>query len=301
MLPTRGTCHGVFLLTHSARTGPRRSVEEWIAFARSMPTVMAVAVDLDNLASALCASGLASLHNGAIVIAPALAALEPVASDDVLMAIAGILLSATPPAWLHASVRTNGFFPEYVPTTELNSLKWLGDSLEPILSGAKHDDEADDAFRSWLGSLGESLILSTERHAGADARQVSLISDHFGYDVDSQRPRRYRLEIKTSVVGSERRFFITRNEVNTAKKNPKEWFLVQVILKPEAVTAQRVTRDHVHLVRQLDGGSLVRSVPLDSAHSRWIDSAEVSTEHLSWVPYELGANLPPQWCFKSMA
>ena len=299
MLPTRGNCHGVFLLTHSARTGFRRSVEEWIAFARSMPTVMAVAVDLENLASALCASGLASVQNGVVVIAPALAMLEPVASDEVLMAIAGILLSATPPPWLHASLRDNGFFPEYVPTTELASLGWLGNSLEPILSAAKHDD-ADDAFRSWLGSLGESLILSTERHTGAEARQVSLISDHFGYDIDSQRPRRYRLEIKTSVVGSDRRLFITRNEVNTAKKTPKEWFLVQVILKPEAVTAQNVTREHVHLVRQLDSGSLVMNVPLDSAHSRWIDSAEVYTENLAWVPYDLAEHIPAQWRFKSM-
>jgi hypothetical protein len=259
-----------------------------------------VAVDLENLASALCASDLASLQNDMIVIAPTLAVLEPVANDEVLMAIARILLTAAPPPWLHASVGTNGFFPEYVPTTELDSLKWLGDSLEPILSDAKDDEEADDAFRSWLGSLGESLILSTERQAGADARQVSLISDHFGYDVDSQRDRRYRLEIKTSVVGSERRFFITRNEVNTAKKNPNEWFLVQVILKPEAVTAHSVTREHVHLVRQLDSGSLVTSVPLDSAHSRWIDSAEVSTENLSWVSYELVEHIPAQWCFKSM-
>jgi hypothetical protein len=300
MLPTRGTCHGIFLLTHSARSGCRRSIEEWVGFAKSMPTVMAAAVDLESVATVLCASGLATVKDHRVVIAPNLAALEPVASDEVFMAIAAIFLAANPPPWLHASVGAGHFYPEYVPTSELSSLRWLEDALEPLLAGVKREDEAENAFKVWLGALGESLIISTERQAGAVARQVSLISDHFGYDVESLRPRRYRLEVKTSIHGSEKRFYITRNEVNMAKKNPEEWFLVHVVLKPEAVTAKSVTRDHVHLIRQLASGSLVAIVPVDSAHSRWIESAEVFTENLSWMSYELAAHIPPQWQFNGM-
>ncbi|WP_414660170.1 DUF3883 domain-containing protein [Horticoccus sp. 23ND18S-11] len=301
MLPTRGTCHGIFLLTHSARSGCRRSIEAWVAFAKGMPTVMAAAVNLEIVASVLCASGLAAVKDNRVIVAPSLAALEPVASDEVLMAIAAIFLAANPPPWLHASVGSGRFYPEYVPTSELSSLRWLEDALEPLLAGVKREGETENAFKIWLGALGESLIISTERGAGAVARQVSLISDQFGYDVESLRQRRYRFEVKTSIIGSDGRFYITRNEVNTAKKNPEEWFLVQVVLKPEAVTASSVTPEHVHLIRQLSSGSLVAVVPVDSEYSRWIESAEVSTETLPWMSYELAACIPHQWRFKRMA
>lgn len=297
MLPTRGTCHGVFLLAHSARTAPRGSFHAWVSFAKTAPTVMAAAINLDTVARGMCECGLARLDDGRVVLNERLAALDGTATDEVLMTIAALLLEVGGPAWLHASMSSGRFYSELVPSAELNALGWLGENLEPLLAGVKRQDEKDNDFRIWLGRVGEYLVVATERHTGASVKHVSLISDHFGYDVESVREGRYRFEVKTSVVGTDHRLFLTRNEVTSASRYAGEWFLVQVILKPEALTAKCLTRDHVYCIRQMAGSSVIEVLPRDSEHCRWVETVEIITPGLNWTPYLSDRGMPANWEF----
>jgi hypothetical protein len=211
------------------------------------------------------------------------------------MAIASLLLGVTNPSWLHASMTTGHFCPELVPSAELNALGWLGEDIEPLLAGVKRHDEKGDAFRTWLGTVGESLVVAMERDIGASVRHVSLISDHFGYDVESIRSGRRRFEVKTSVVGTEHRLFLTRNEVTSAARYAREWFVIQVILRPEALTAPNLTRRHVDKIRQLSSSSLIEVLPQDSKHCRWVETVELVTTQLNWAPYLPDQGIPEQW------
>jgi hypothetical protein len=295
MFPTRGTCHGVFLLVRSACSAPRRSLNEWIAFARSMPTVMAAAINLDALAASLCTCGLASLQNGKINLDERLVRVGEAATDEVLMSIAALLLRLDPPPWLHSAVASGFFRPELVPFPDLKALEWLGQDIEPLLAAVKDESAEDDAFRTWLGSVGESLVVALERCRGASVRHVSLVSDRFGYDVESLSSGRRRLEVKTSVVGSEHRLFLTRNEVTAAARHFAEWFLIQVVLKPEALAAPNVTPCHVERMRQLPSSSVIGVLPQDSIHCRWVETVELATRDMDWVLYFPNTAIPEQW------
>lgn len=295
MLPTRGTCHGIFLLTHSARTGRRRSLGEWVSYAKSMPTLMAAAIDLDQIAHALCRLGLATLEADTVVLNRRLAAVDGAASEEVLLTIAAIVLSANAPPWVHASMSDDRLCPEYIPAGELASLSWLGDDLEPLIAGVKRQTEVESAFKLWLGAAGESLVVAMERSSGALVRHVSSIGDYFGYDVESLREQKYRFEVKTSVLGGDHRFFITRNEVSVAKRYPAEWFIVQVVFKSEVMTLPLIGLDHIHTIKLLDSVSLTAILPSDSAQSRWIETAEVKTAGLPWLPYAPVKTSQLQW------
>lgn len=295
MVPTRGACHGVFLLVHSARSGARRSVEEWVGFARTMPTVMAAALDLAGLSAALLESGLASFGEGRVALHPHLSALGDAATDEVLAQVAVILLRAAQPPWLHAAMSGGEFRPEFVPSVDLGALEWLGADLESLIREARQVSSEDDQFLTWLGSVGESLVVALERQSGSAVRHVSLISDHFGYDVEVTAPIRKRIEVKTTVLGRHHRFFLSRNEANKAAEYKDEWMVVRVVLKPEALVASVISASHVELVQQLNASSLVAALPKDSAQCQWIEAAEVLVDGFSWSPYPPAASLPASW------
>ena len=295
MLPTRGACHGVFLLVHSARSGTRRSVEEWVGFARTMPTVMAAALDLASLSAALLDSGLATIKEGRIAMHPHLDALGDAATDEVLAQIAVILLRSTQPPWLPAAMVGGEFRPEFVPSVVLKALEWLGGDLESLLKEVRQVRGEDDQFLAWLGSVGESLVVALERQNGSTVRQVSLISDHFGYDVEVAGPFRKLIEVKTTVLGRHHRFFLSRNEANRAAEYSGEWMIVRVVLKPEALVASVVKASHVELIHQLPASSIVATLPMDSVHCRWIDTVEVRAEGFAWMPYQPVTAIPENW------
>jgi hypothetical protein len=297
MLPTRGTCHGVLLLAHAARSGIRRSFDEWISFAKDAPTFMAAALDLNAIGRAMCKFGMANLDAGSVELCRPLLLLDDTVTDEALTVIAFLLLRVNNPPWLNAAVANGKFLPEFVPSSDFKAIDWLGDNLNLFAASAVHSSEDDDAFRSWLGMVGESLIVAIERSAGSSVRHVSLISDRFGYDVESVSGRSCRLEVKTSVVGSAHRLFLTRHEVDSAVRFGCEWLLVQVILAPEALIADHVTRHHVHKVRMLNSPHLVNAMPTDSRHCRWVDTVELRTECLKWTPYTT-KQIPESWVFR---
>lgn len=294
MLPTRGTCHGVFLLIHSARSGPRRSVNEWVSLAQSMPTIMAAAVDLQRLAAAMFDRGLAWI-DGKVCLHENLSGIGNAATDEVLMRIAGAILRLDPPEWIHGAVGEGQFHPEFVPSSAFTALEWLHDDIEAVLVAAKAGASEDDGFRQWLGRVGESLVVAAERQVGASVRHVSLISDHFGYDIESFRPSRLRLEVKTSILGAEHRVFLTRNETNSAARCGNEWFLVQAVLAPEVLTASALMPSHVAFIRQLPSSCVLAVLPQDSNHCRWVETVELLTNDLSWEPYAPGRGIPCDW------
>jgi hypothetical protein len=255
---------------------------------------MAAAVDLKAVAESMFDCGLVRL-DGYVRLDPRLTVIGKVVTDEVLMRIAVVLLESNPPPWLHSACVTGEFQPELVPSVALRALEWMSEDIHPVLAAVKRGAEEDDGFKIWLGGVGESFVVETEKHNGAWVRHVSLISDFFGYDVEAVRSDRFRLEVKTSVVGSETRLFLTRNEVNAAAKHRGEWFLVQVVLKAEALTAATVTRGHVVQARKLPSASILDVLPQDSSHCRWIETVELKTSALPWETYFPDERIPLEW------
>lgn len=259
---------------------------------------MAAAIDLTVVGRALFECNLANLTGGRITVVDELLGLGEAATDEALKTIASLFLKRNPPPWLYSSTVEEQFHAEFVPSGDLAAIEWLGDDLSPILYGAAEELGQEDRFRSWLGSAGESLVVATERHDGAIVRHVSRISDHFGYDVESSSSSLRRIEVKTSILSSEHRVFLTRNEANTAKRYPGEWCLVQVILTPGALTSAALTQDHVQELRRLSGTSLLKVLPQDTQHCRWRETVELKTAGLAWERYVERQNIPATWHFE---
>jgi len=112
--------------------------------------------------------------------------------------------------------------------------------------------EGEDFVIKWL-----KLNLREELHS--DIVQTSLFDDRAGYDVISPSAKlqhRILLEIKTtSRPGDDFTFYLSRNEWNTALRNPN-WYLVLV----------KKVKGECALFGYLDNESLVNYYPCDRHH-----------------------------------
>jgi hypothetical protein len=295
LVPSRGHCQGVFLLAYAARASEPVGVVAWVAAARRTPTVMASALNLAGFADLLIDRGLAGISaDGAIWIDQRLVQAGSRADDITLRRIAVVLLEAERPSWLHTSLKGEQFAPEFVPSSAMNALEWLGEDLEAILFESWRS-QPDDGFLEWLGALGESLVMALLAAEGYSATQVSKISDWYGYDILVQPPRRRRLEVKTSVEGTDHRVFLSKNEANKAILYADEWFLVHVVVARDALAKQLVTPAEVVSVRIVDSRSVLEVLPKDTRVARWVSSAEVSISGLAMQPYPTPGSAAVDW------
>lgn len=288
-VPTRGLCHGLFLLTFSATAKERRSVDDWVAGAAQLPTYAAFSVDLREAASTLLALGLASLTEGSVRVDNRLATCGPDASIATLARIARLVLSASPPAWLGLVADRQGVNPDLIPVMDADALRWLGEALGPIVLDAWISIGGSSTTRDRLGRIGEQVVVENERALGYTVEHVALVSDSFGFDVLSRAgSTTRRIEVKATTSNRAGCFFLSKNEAATATRFCQEWLLVQVVLHPRVVVNGGIlSLGDVEGALVLDAPAVLSSLLHDTPHCRWVESVEVSIPADSWGQYQL--------------
>jgi hypothetical protein len=285
MLPSRGCCHGVFLLSHAARLKERRSIDEWITAARQRATFMSHALNLREIAGAMVDLGLAEIGE-AVTLAGALHELSSRADTPTLLAIARLWFRASPPEWLALAVSDGEVIREHIPSSDLSSLVWAGHELDELIldAYAAQSSEYDDGFLKEMGNAAELLVFAALQRAGENPVHVSLMSDAYGYDIECRSDTVARIEVKAASRNSMSRFHISRNEYEKSVRHGSEWRLLQVIFSTRAFVCELIDASQVDEVRELRQGALQHLVPSDTPAFRWSQSAEISPPIDAWGP-----------------
>lgn len=121
--------------------------------------------------------------------------------------------------------------------------------------------KVDAAARTLLGSQGELAVMQWLAELGYVARQVSLKSDSYGYDIavdlgDSE----LHLEVKSTRRVNKPTMFLSRHEAETCRWD-KDWRLVLAILRDDS---------SLHSLQTVSSQWILDSLPHDqSTSSRW--------------------------------
>ena len=237
---------------------------------------MAGSLDLAGTACLLLLAGLAKL-DGKVVTSRRVARLNRVADLNTLKGIARLLITSRPPDWLRAVVVNGRLIREYVPRADLAIIDWRGDDLESIL-GAAHEDlygAADDRLLKLLGDAGELAVMSAMQAKGLAPRHVALVSDHYGYDVESGLAHQLRgVEVKAAVSSTAGRILVSRNEHDVAGRLAHRWSLVQVVFSTRVLLVGRAVASDVEQIRELASSDLCSLAPEEGPSFRWMQSAE---------------------------
>lgn len=288
MLPSRGCCHGVFLLCHAARLKKRSSLADWTCAARDRATFMSRALDLEEIAIRLLDLKLVAVE-GDVILADSLEGLSERADVSTLRAIAHILLKAAPPTWLWSAVHEGEIATEYVPASDLQNLAWLGTGLDELLLDvyASLVKPNNERFLKAMGDAAELVVMAALRKMGNHPLHVALLSDSYGYDIECLGSNTDRIEVKAASEKSMDRFHITRNEYEKSTRYGHEWRLVQVVFSRDAFLAARIDASHVKLVRELNHGALQELVPKDTTGFKWTSTAQIFPPESAWYPADL--------------
>jgi len=288
-LPSPGRCHAAFLLAHSIRLKPAVTLDAWIAAALDRATIMAAATDIPGTARILLAAQLATVDTS-VVIDERLLRVSERADHHSFVAIARLLLSHFPPAWIVSAIVDGEFRPEYVPDADLQRLAWLGSDLAPIvLSVHSATTFASDAkLRKQIGDAGELAVVSALERIGIAPNHVSLVSDAYGYDIEYRSGQDlHRLEVKACVPNTADRVIVSRNEYEKAKTWEASWRLIQVCFASGIVVRKRAVCADVLFMRELAASSLTSLAPPLMPSFRWLESAEFRPPHDSWNESDL--------------
>lgn len=146
----------------------------------------------------------------------------------------------------------------------------------------------DDTLRRQIGAIGEEAVVASVRRELQDlghpdlsrrVRRVSLESDQLGYDVSAPRttggPR--LLEVKATTSAAETVVIhISRNEVDTGRRYPRDWALV--VCEVTDVSARRAQVVGWCGVDRLDS-----ALPLDTPTARWeVVAVQLSVQNLEY-------------------
>ena len=279
-LPSPSALYGTYLLGQSYARGHNASWDAWVNEVRRLPTGLAAPRNIENTALFLVTLGLCKVTDSGRVWLDSriiLAGSSP--TNEVLVRILVLLSSSTAPVWVQGAVSgAGGVSPEAIPSTEMETLRRLGlgdtnllatkglllalaapPSTSTEIIGAQGEEEAVAHEMARLASGGRT-DLSTM------VSRVSLISDRFGYDIESfcLTGDPLRLEVKTSTVpaASRFRFFLTRHEFDVALLQPSSWRLMAVAL--QAGSARVVGYISAHSIRAL--------VPVEHDGFRWTEA-----------------------------
>jgi hypothetical protein len=132
-----------------------------------------------------------------------------------------------------------------------------------------------DEDKARIGEIGELEVVNQcadeltsfgRADLAMQVQQVSLVTDMLGYDVHAPTigglPR--LLEVKTTIVpdvGTSFRFFLSRNEFEVGRRNPRTWSLVACLL----------TGEKAQVVGWCRAGDLSRYLPEDGI-GRWTEA-----------------------------
>lgn len=292
MFPSRGCCHGVFLLAYSARLKERRTLEEWVQAARQRSTIMSRALELEDIARAMVQLGFAQIGSN-VTLAGALEGLSDRADRPTLLAIARLLFKAAPPAWLAFAVSCGQVLREHIPSEELENLAWTEPEFDQlILDGfASLASSDEDGFLKAMGDAAELFIMAALQRAGRKPLHISRLSDAYGYDIECKGAKVDRIEVKAASLNSKQHFHITRNEFEKSIRYGSEWRLVQVVFSNKAFVAECLDSSHIEELRELRPGALEWLVPSDTPSFKWSKSAQVTPPSDAWLPCGLVLDL----------
>ncbi|MFI6575313.1 DUF3883 domain-containing protein [Nocardiopsis sp. NPDC050513] len=287
LLPRHGLVFGVLLLAHASQV-PRVDVAAWVRAASERAGHWSRSLDLSTVARALLEHDLAEQTLDGIRPAPQLRAL-PAMDSSAMRAAARVLLAASPPVWLTQAVRSNAVVHDYIPDADLKALAWLEPGLDSLLVdvAVMHHSTQEDVWRKRVGEAAEAVVLSALRREGRLARQVSLVSPSYGYDIEIGNPPLERIEVKGAGPETSGSFHITRHEFETALRYPDTYSVVQVVFHSSAFSAEVLRGEHVAAVIRLASQVLCSIVPADTETFTWEQSALLRPPTIAWRPTAL--------------
>lgn len=288
VLPRKGVAHAICVLSHAAVLKRRTDLEEWVRAASRLSTSFSAALDLRPPAEWLLETGLAAAAD-CIVLTPALRALPGRADRVTLLAIAGLMLRASPPGWLPIAVGASGIAREYIPTRDLEALLWIDPELDHLMMeiGAQVAVARENAIRERVGAAAELLLLAAFERAGRSPIHVAKLSDAYGYDIEMGGASLDRVEVKAAGPGTRGRFRLSRNEFEKSQIYRSQWRLVQVVFAASAFAANRIGPSHVDAILQLKDGVLGSMIPTDPPGFVWKESAELTPLEERWRAAEI--------------
>ena len=250
---------------------------------------MAGALNFDAIAAYLIELGLAARRHDRIVVDSSLCELSRCADRATLVAIAAILLSKSPPAWLPIAVGDKRIHREYIPSDDLEDLGWIDPELDDFLLdvGAAIQRPADDAFAKRLGDAAELFLLAAFQLAGARPIHVARVSDAYGYDIECRGAAADRVEVKAAGGNTRGSFHISRNEFDKSVAYGREWRLIQLTFTNRAFIDDELDISHVESVRELQFGTLLDLIPADTQSFRWTESALITVPDARWRSLDL--------------
>ncbi len=125
--------------------------------------------------------------------------------------------------------------------------------------------KVDDAHRKLIGAAGEeALVAILERAETLHVRHVSKESDAYGYDIEARAGNaHFHLEVKSTTRRNRIRFYLSRNEFETMRRDP-HWILVVVRLDD---------RMQILSLATVNNSWISNAVPTDrDASTRWESS-----------------------------
>ena len=284
-IPSKGFCHAVFLLLHAARLSIPHSISDWIQAARNRQTIMASALNVEFVANNLIANALVD-SEPAVKFSEEWDKVGTAADYTAFLQIAAIYLKRCPPIWISSCFVRGAYHPEFIPTSDLSALHWMGNDLEPVLREVHYHTRKhrDDTTKLELGFLGERVVFELLSKSGHLVRHVSQISDSYGYDIESEKSGEKRYwEVKSCTNYTKDRFFITRNEARQAKALGSSWNIIQVIFRTGINSSNKASEDDVLQLRVLTAHELINICPSQSEYFDWMETAVVRPAQSSWL------------------
>lgn len=139
--------------------------------------------------------------------------------------------------------------------------------------GDRAEEHVVQACRNDLRSLGRPDLAE-------QVQRVSLISDHFGYDITAptvaEPTRHFEVKGSTRTDRAIYRFFISRNEYDVGRKQPSTWFLIACDVPTANPTGLPAT---VAIVGHCTAATLDPYLPQD-ANGRWTEAAVALPRYL---------------------
>ncbi|WP_312993861.1 DUF3883 domain-containing protein [Achromobacter animicus] len=292
LLPSRGTCHAVFIMGRVLLLRGVESIDEWVETARRQTSFIATASDLGTIANLMITGRLATCAQSLRPHAKLVPLLSRQADRDTLILVARLLLHSFAPPWLSSVAVGDALATEYIPHGDRDALEWLEPDLANILIDVAREKAAERNadFRLRLGNAGELTVVEAKRLQGARVTHVALISDSYGYDIEAASATgkdRELIEVKATLGGQNHCVHITRNERDKAKLYGEQWKLVLVMFDPAAFFKGQAQRSDIIAVKTLPNRELLAMTDRDSEFFRWESSAELCAPDSMWSAYPM--------------
>jgi hypothetical protein len=162
----------------------------------------------------------------------------------------------------------------------------MGADLKHILRSVLAPEYRHFAHEA-LGYIGEQMILDAERNAGKRVRSVSVLSDSYGYDLESAAANEMHcIEVKCTLESRAGRFFLTRNEYEQSRRLSTIWILVQVVLRTDKIwTASHLDSNTVATIRSLSSDMIFQQIVKDNSNCHWQDTVQFQVPDEIWEDY----------------